>query len=453
MRQSFKFVASVAIGLSVAISPVFADEVADLRATVEQIKRDYESRIQELETKIGQLEQKQDQKVQEKVTELRQELKEEIKTESMSVEYVGRHQAPVGDGGVVVKNPFGFGNVSLGGYFDMEYFDRGAEESTFKQHRWIINIGAQPHERVRFNSELEIEYGGPQAPGADGEVKVEQASVDFLINDMVNLRAGAVLAPFGRYNIYHDSDLQDLTDRPIMAKDVVPTTWTEAGYGFFGVFEPVIGSYEDLVVSYEAYVVNGLDSGFSDTGLGGARSSLKTDNNDNKALVGRLTVSPVHGHEVSASGYWGEYGSSDDAISGIGLDSLNTFGPLELITEYAYFGVEEDHATSDLANYFQGAYAQLNYHFWPKFLDDTFLGRGFSDPTMTLVGRYDWVKIDDDADSGNGINRETRYTLGLNYRPVENFVMKFEYQFNDTKNEKLEGGDGDGFVTSVALGF
>ena len=37
------------------------------------------------------------------------------------------------------------------------------------------------------------------------------------------------------------------------------------------------------------------------------------------------------------------------------MDTFNTFGPLEVITEYAYFGVEETpSATSDLANYFQG---------------------------------------------------------------------------------------------------
>jgi len=36
---------------------------------------------------------------------------------------------------------------------------------------------------------------------------------------------------------------------------------------------------------------------------------------------------------------------------------------------------------------------------------------------------------------------------------VDSFVIKFEYQFNDTKNETLEAGNGDGFLTSVALGF
>lgn len=413
-----------------------ADEISELKIMVEQLREDYESRIEALEAKIKQME------------------KEEIKSETLQAEYVGRHKAPVGSGGWVVENPSGFGNVSLGGYFDMEYLDRENEEAAFRQHRWIINIGAQIAERVRFNSEYEIEYGGTDTAASDGEAKVEQAYGDYLINDVINLRAGAVLVPFGRYNLYHDSDLQDLTDRPLVARDIIPTTWTEAGYGFFGEFNPALGSYEDLMMGYEIYAVNGLDAGFSDTGLGGARNSLKTDNNDNKAIVGRVTISPFLGHELGISGYTGEYHGSTEAITGVGFDVFHTFGPLELTAEYVYFDVEETPtAAVDRANFFQGAYMQWNYHFWPKFLNNTLLGRGFERPTLTLVNRYDWAKIHDDIDAGNGSNEEDRYTIGLNYRPADSFVVKFEYQFNDTQNEALEAGENNGFVSSVALGF
>lgn len=443
------------ITASLAVPPVYADDIGELRNMVIELKNDYETKIKALEAKITQLENNQEKTVEDKVATLRTEIKEEIKKESLNVEYVGRHNAPVGDGGLVVKNPFGFGNVSLGGYMDMEYHDLNTAESTFRQHRWILNVGAQVTDRIRFNSEYEIEYGGPDAAGGDGEAKVEQAYIDYLINDKINLRAGAILTPFGRYNLYHDSDLQDLTERPLVARDVIPTTWTEAGYGLFGEFNPTIGDYEDLLLSYEVYKINGLDAGFSDTGLSGAKSSLKTDNNDGKAVVGRILASPFLGHEFGVSGYWGNYdGGNDNAISGIGFDSLNTFGPLELLTEFAHFDVEETPTSSlDVANYFQGAYAQLNYHFWPEFLDDTFLGRNFDHPTFTLVGRYDWAHIHDDSDAGDGDNLENRYTLGLNYRPTDSFVVKFEYLFSDTKNESLEAGKGDGFITSVALGF
>ena len=432
------------------LQPAFADEIADLKAMVQDIKEDYESKIKTLEARINQLETSQDQKV----AGLKKELTAEIEAKTIGADYVGRGNAPVGEGGVMVGHGPGGSTVSLGGYVDMEYRDLDNSDSTFRQHRWIINVGALVGERVRFNSEFELEYGGPDAAGGDGEAVVEQAYMDYLINDAVNLRAGAVLVPFGRYNLYHDSDIQDLTDRPLAARDIIPTTWTEAGYGFFGEFDPVIGTYEDLLLDYEIYVVNGLDAGFSDTGLRNGRSSLKTDNNNSKSVVGRLNASPFLGHEVAVSGYWGKYNGLGDAISGVAADTFHRFGPFELIGEYAYFGVEESPTlASDVANYFQGGYAQVNYHFWPESLNETFLGRGFQDPTFTLVSRYDWAKIHDDSDAASGDNEEDRYTLGLNYRPTSHFVVKMEYQFNDTNNEALEAGNGDGFITSMALGF
>src|SRR3989338_2737644 len=132
------------------ISPsVSANELSELKTMVEQLKSDYESKITTLEAKIQALEANQEKKVNDKMAELRDEIKEEIKNESLQVEYVGRHNAPVGEGGLVVDNPFGFGNVSLGGYVDMEYLDLDNAESTFRQHRWVINIGAQVNENIR----------------------------------------------------------------------------------------------------------------------------------------------------------------------------------------------------------------------------------------------------------------------------------------------------------------
>lgn len=453
--------ASLLFGICVltvfASLPVRAETIEDIKTAMEEMKREYEARIKGLEAKIETIstQQQEDSAKIEEITIKHDKqvssIEQKIEAKTLNVEYVGRGNAPVGRGGLVIGNPFGFGNVSVGGYADIEYGDFENIDASFTQHRWVINIGAFPHERLRFNSELEIEYGGPNVPNADGEVKVEQAYMDYLISDTINLRAGALLVPFGRYNLYHDSDLQNLTERPIVARDIIPTTWTEAGAGVFGRFNPVLGSYEDLNLNYELYVVNGLDAAFSDTGLSGARSSLKTDNNDDKAVVGRLAVSPWLNQEVGVSGYWGEYDTAGNDIAGLGFDSLLTFGPLEWINEYAYFDVAQ--TTTDVANFFQGAYSQLNYDFWPKFLDNSFLGQGFENPKLTLVGRYDWGLISDDSDASLGDNEENRWTLGFNYRPVDNFVFKFEYQWNQTTGEVLERGDNNGFLSSMAIGF
>ncbi|MCF7916588.1 MAG: hypothetical protein K9L61_02295 [Candidatus Omnitrophica bacterium] len=438
-----KVIVSVLGFIFILSGPAKADQVSELKGQLEDLREKYETKIDQLSQRISKLEKNQKEEVA--------KINEKIDKNLLDVEYVGRYEGPFKKGGLIIDNPFGFGNVSLGGYMDHEFENFQNTNSTFDQHRWILNIGAELGERLRFYSEYEIEHGGPDASGG-GEAKVEQAWVDYLISDGINLRAGAVLVPFGRYNIYHDSDLQDLTSRPLVARDIIPTTWTESGAGFHGEFNPKLGDYQDLVISYETYVINGLDDGFSDTGMRGARGSLGGDNNNNKAVVGRLSLSPTLGHEIGLSGYRGKYNNSGDYINGTSLDLASRFGPLELIGEYAYFNIDEP-SGSDVAKTMEGYRIQANYHFWPKFFDNTFLGEGFDDPTFTLVGRYGWAKIDDDSDLWAGDNEEERYTLGLNYRPVESWVFKLEYQWNDTKSESLERGSNNGFMASVAMGF
>ena len=147
----------------------------------------------------------------------------------------------------------------------------------------------------------------------------------------------------------------------------------------------------------------------------------------------------------------------DDAITGGAVDFLSAWGPLSFEGEYAYFDIDEpdfaDTGVTDIAENMQGYYLQANYHFWPKFLDRTFLARSFENPIFTLISRYGWAKIDNDSTTGAGDNEEDRYTLGLNYRPVESWVFKLEHQWNQTENAALERGDNNGWLWSVAMGF
>src|SRR3989344_3300784 len=273
-----------------------ANEIEELKRQIAEMRAAHETQIAKLQAQVDDLAQK-------KEVDMAR-LEEKVDKKLLDVEYVGRYEGPFKKGGLVVRDQSGFGSVSVGGYMDHEFADFDNTKSTFDQHRWIINVGAELGDRLRFYSEYEIEHGGPDALGT-GEAKVEQAWEDYKIIVEFNLRGGALLVPFGRYNLYHDSDLQDLTARPIAARDIVPTTWTESGAGFWGEFDSVF-KIEDLKIGYEAYVINGLNDGFSDTGLSGAKGSLQSDNNNNKAFVGRVVVSPALGHEVGLSGYHGD---------------------------------------------------------------------------------------------------------------------------------------------------
>jgi len=444
-----------------------ADEIDDLKADMRKLREDYESKIQKLQTQIETLDEKQEERAS--------KIEEKVDKKVLDVEYVGRYEGPFGKGGLLIKNPSGFGNVSVGGYADMEFENFENSNSTFDQARFIINLGAQPHERLLFYSEYEIEHGGPNAADSgQGEAKVEQAWISYLINDMVNLRGGIVLVPFGKFNLLHDSDIQDLTERPIVSRRLLSATWMESGFGAFGEFN--IGEtlgwklLPDFYLNYESYIINGLDEDISDTGMRNAKGSISSDANNNKAFVSRLGAGLNRNLELGLSSYLGRYGRSGSAtrngkdnLAGLGADINFKAGAFELVGDFAYLDFEDgalvdhdnDNATDEVSapKYMRGFYVEPRYHFWPKFLNNTFMGRGFKDPKLTLVSRYDWVSIGDDGDAGDGDNKERRFTLGLNYRPIESWVFKMEYQWNASTNETLERGDKNGVMASMAMGF
>src|SRR3989338_1562113 len=443
-----------------------ADEIDDLRSEMQKLNEDYESKIKKIKTKIETLDKRQEERAS--------KIEEKVDKKVLNVEYVGRYEGPFGKGGLLIKNPSGFGNVSVGGYADIEFEEFKNTNSTFDQARFIINLGAQPHERLLLYSEYEIEHGGTNYPGGNGEAKIEQAWASYAINDWMTLKGGIVLVPFGKFNLLHDSDIQDLTERPLVSRRLGSATWMEAGFGLFGEIQlgealkwgPLQASY----LNYEGYIINGLDEDISDTGLRSAKGAIEADENNNKAFVGRIGLGLNQNLELGLSGYTGRYGRSgsasrngDDHLLGFASDISFKRGPFELVGDYAYWDFENgaliDHDNDNAADevsapkYMRGFYLEPRYHFWPKFLSNTFLGRGFKDPKLTLVGRYDWVDIADDGDAGSGSNKEKRYTLGINYRPIESWVFKLEYQRNSSSNEVLERGDKDGVMASMAVGF
>ena len=123
----------------------------------------------------------------------------------------------------------------VGGYMDIEFrADRGG--SGFDQRRFVPFIYAQVSDRVHVASEIEFEHGGFVAGDkeTDGEIKIEFATVDFTLSEAVNLRGGVILSPLGRLNAHHDAPLLDLTERPLVDRNIIPTTLSESGLGFFG---------------------------------------------------------------------------------------------------------------------------------------------------------------------------------------------------------------------------
>jgi hypothetical protein len=348
----------------------------------------------------------------------------------------------------IERNP----EKGFGGYFDTE-FVLSDDVNTFKAHRLILEYSNQIHERILFNSEIEYEYGGLVNAGTDdGEIKIEQLWADYSINDSAIFRMGAMIVPFGKVNTLHDSDYRDTTNKPIYNRYIVPGTWVDTGVAIHGNWDV----NDEWAVNYIVAALNGLSDSSSvgsgtsiadGNGLRSGRASFKADNNKNKALVGRVGVSPALGYEIGASFYTGDYNDSGDkGLTMLGLDAEAKFGAFELVGEFAVVNLDED-TTAGVPSEMNGYFVEARYHFFPDFLRESFLGDGFKNPEFTLFARYGAVDTDT---SVTNVNDRTQTTFGMNYRPVPTTAFKVEYEIN---KEEVTDSNNNAFVASVAVGF
>ena len=122
-------------------------------------------------------------------------------------------------------------------------------------------------------------------------------------------------------------------------------------------------------LNYEVYATSGFTNAFSSgdasrinsiDGIRQARSnSTSSDNNEGKAVVGRLSFSPFLGVEIGGSGFRGSYDKQSDRMLNIwALDWTFQRGPFEFIGESAWTYIEDNNL---LQGSNQSAYARKTF--------------------------------------------------------------------------------------------
>ena len=167
----------------------------------------------------------------------------------------------------VYDRPFlGIGKlpVSVGGYAEVNWqrlsTDGVSEGHQFEFRRMTLFVSSTISIRIKFLSELEFEEGGK-------EIAIEFAAIDMELIPLANLRAGIILNPIGSFNQNHDGPKWEFTDRPISSTEMLPSTWSNAGFGIYG------KEYsKDWMYGYELYFSGSFDDRIIDNNLG--RTSL-----------------------------------------------------------------------------------------------------------------------------------------------------------------------------------
>jgi hypothetical protein len=402
--------------------------------------------------------------------------------------------------------------VKLGGYgsFRFEANNNPADNDTFTYRRFVLTGDANIAPRLRAYAEVELERfrelevekslqpadGGLLATQTveatnNSEISLEQAWLQYDIEPWLNFRGGAVLVPLGRFNLNHDDDRWDIPRRSLVDRGVpvLPSTsaWDELGIGFLG----DIPLSDDVLLSYQTYVVNGaaLDfefeqlaqTRFPDTPINAievevspSTGTFDTDVKNAKSFTGRVALSPALGHEIGASWYFGRYTPSflpDEKLWSLAGDFKSVFGSLELEGEYVFthFGgirnvatglarvareqesefenpsleTEVEFELANLATSKQGYWLDLRYRFWPSFLSKSFLAWELEDPKLVAVLRGEQVWLNGlvtETTFGGGrlVSFETqnrrvdRVTVALAYRPVPLVVFSLAYEYTHT---------------------
>lgn len=406
-----------------------------------------------------------------------------------------------GSGRLVYAKPFvSAPKAIVGGYMDIQYRAQrhssiengysGGISNSFDQQRYVPFIYADVTEHVKVAAELEIEHGIRETSDHELEFGLEFAHIDYLINEPFNLRAGILLLPIGKFNLLHDSPLNDLTDRPLVSQFIIPSTVSETGAGFYGTLYPGRTSKLD----YEFYVTTG-PCGYDQNGtplvneIDGTRGARQRkcaatdglDINNGKAYVGRVAFSPMLGVEVAGSSYYGNSAPNGNynPLSITAVDWTLQRGPFEIIGEAAWAyargnsraiqtntlgfapgsllsGISGNSGLGIPPQRMNGFYIQGNYHFMPEFLTKLSPKRFGEGATFTAVIRYDRVNTNlDNTNMTGGFGNMEQISFGLNYRPVEDAVFKISYQyqpmaFNPNSGQRIHDG---AFVMSAATYF
>lgn len=154
--------------------------------------------------------------------------------------------------------------VSIGGYVETNYqhiSEGGVSDGhEFQFRRLSIFLSSSISKKIKFLSEIEFENDkDEELEGKPMEIDIEYAAIDVEFNPLLNLRSGIVLNPIGAFNQNHDGPKWEFTNRPIAMTEMLPATFSNAGFGLYG------KKYsKDFMFGYEVYLTGGFDNSIID---------------------------------------------------------------------------------------------------------------------------------------------------------------------------------------------
>jgi hypothetical protein len=320
--------------------------------------------------------------------------------------------------------------TSVGGYGELHYEGGTKDEIDF--HRFVLFVGHEFNNRIRFFSEIELEHALSKdtADGSGpGEVELEQAYLQFDLDKDGQHRAnaGIQLLPVGILNETHEPPTFYGVERNQVETNIIPSTWWEAGIG-------IAGNLGETGFSYDIVASSGLEvplTGGNAFKIRNGRQKVAKAPAKAPAVTGRIRYTGIPGVEVAASAQhqFDVTQGAGDPITGQDVAATlftthidaerNGFGLRALYASWWLEGATPDMLGRDRQT---GFYVEPSYKF-PLYVHDMDLGEiGFF---------YRYSEWDNNAGLSTAMGKVNRHVTGLNYWPHPDVVIKADYYWED----------------------
>ncbi len=248
----------------------------------------------------------------------------------------------------------------------------------------------------------------------------------------------------GLVNLRHEPTLFPTVLRPDVETYLIPSTWNEMGVLLYG----KAGDFE-----YQAALVNALNANNVDTQSGSLKwiKSAKNGTAKNTAMeslaaITRLDYTGLDGAKIGASLYYSPDASNVktgdvDATSMFMYEAHVAYKKNSLFFNALYTQTKLSGAKNISQNAPKdayGMYANIGYNFLKPL-----------HMSLPIFAQYEQYNYKKSAVSGSSAKDIKNYTVGLNYFPHEQVVLKAEYKVVDDPNKQ----DTTYNVVSLGAGF
>jgi hypothetical protein len=319
------------------------------------------------------------------------------------------------------------GRTTVGGYGELHYNNLegkggASDKDEIDLHRFILFLGHEFNDNIRFWSELEVEHGGVESDGdpLGGEVELEQAYLEFDLNDQHKARAGIILAPVGIINETHEPPTFYGTERNPVEKNIIPATWWFGGASLLGEIAPGW--------SYDIAIHEGLNTTAGNS-YQPRNGRQKTSNAIAKdlAFTGRIKWTGMPGLELAASAqHQTDITQSNDTTAGSAnlyeFHGIYNTGPFTVKALYAMWDLDGTGPASIGADEQDGWYIEPSYKINEK------------------IGMFARYNVYDNAAGDSTASEKKQIDVGVNFWPHPDVVIKADYQDQDNDNGQNQSG-------------